>query len=149
MQAAQAEANAAETLYPSLEMGIGLHAGEVVVGNIGSESRAKYGIVGAAVNLTHRIQGQARGGEVVVSESVWRQAGPVLAVQREIRTRLKGIQEPVTLYVVAGFKRFFLIFSTRHLRVRSGPAISRYRPRRCGAPLPDPEDGFSPMKQIY
>jgi class 3 adenylate cyclase len=101
MQAAQTEANAAESQYPSLEMGIGLHAGEVVVGNIGSESRAKYGIVGAAVNLTHRIQGQAKGGEVVVSEAVWRHTGQFLAAQREFQTRLKGIQEPVTLYVVA------------------------------------------------
>ena len=82
-------------------MGIGLHAGEVVVGNIGSESRAKYGIVGSAVNLTHRIQGQAQGGEVVVSEAVRRCVEPFLTVQREFRTRLKGIQEPVSLYVVA------------------------------------------------
>jgi class 3 adenylate cyclase len=101
MQAAQTAANAAEPQYPSLKMGIGLHAGEVVVGNIGSESRAKYGIVGAAVNLTHRIQGQAQGGEVVVSEAVWRHTGQFLSVQREFQTRLKGIQEPVTLYVVA------------------------------------------------
>jgi len=105
MQAAQIEANAAEPQYPSLEMGIGLHAGEVVVGNIGSESRAKYGIVGSAVNLTHRIQGQAQGGEVVVSETVRRHIGQFLAVQREFQTRLKGIQEPVTLYVVAGFNK--------------------------------------------
>lgn len=101
MQAAQVAANAAEPQYPALEMGIGLHAGEVVVGNIGSESRAKYGIVGSAVNLTHRIQGQAKGGEVVVSEAVWRHTGQFLTRQREFQTRLKGIQEPVTLYVVA------------------------------------------------
>lgn len=103
MQAAQTAANVAEPQYPALEMGIGLHAGEVVVGNIGSESRAKYGIVGSAVNLTHRIQGQAHGGEVVVSEAVWRYADRFLAVRREFQTRLKGIQEPVTLYGVAGF----------------------------------------------
>jgi adenylate cyclase len=104
MQAAQAAANAAEPQYPALEMGIGLHAGEVVIGNIGSQSRAKYGIVGSAVNLTHRIQGQAKGGEVMVSEAVRRLATPDLTVTREFQTRLKGIQEPVTLYTVAGLK---------------------------------------------
>jgi class 3 adenylate cyclase len=104
MQAAQAEVNAAEPQYPALQMGIGLHTGEVVVGNIGSESRAKYGIVGAAVNLTHRIQGQARGGEVVVSEAVRRQVEQFLTVQRAFETRLKGIQEPVNLYVVAALR---------------------------------------------
>ena len=67
LQTAMKIENLAEPGYPALHMGIGLHAGDVVVGNIGSESRAKYGIIGSAVNLTHRIQGQAQGGEVVVS----------------------------------------------------------------------------------
>ncbi len=85
-------------------MGIGLHAGEVVVGNIGSESRAKYGIVGAAVNLTHRIQGQAQGGEVVVSEMVFHHSQETLAVSRTFETTLKGIVHPVMLYVVESMR---------------------------------------------
>ena len=85
---------------PPLRMGIGLHAGEVVVGNIGSETRAKYGIVGAAVNLAHRLQAQARGGEVVISEAVYHLVQPEVTITREFEARLKGIQEPVTLYVV-------------------------------------------------
>ena len=124
MQEAQAAANAAVTEYPPLQMGIGLHAGEVVVGNIGSESRAKYGIVGSAVNLTHRIQGQAQGGEVVVSEAVPApRPGPSLAVQREFRTRLKGIQEPVSLLRGGGFKaRMFLILRSS---IPRNPAVVR------------------------
>jgi adenylate cyclase len=82
-------------------MGIGLHAGEVVVGNIGSETRAKYGIVGSAVNLAHRIQAQARGGEVVVSQAVYQLVKPEVRITREFEIRLKGIQDPVTLYAVA------------------------------------------------
>jgi adenylate cyclase len=102
MQAAQEEINLAEARYPALPMGIGIHAGEVVVGNIGSESRAKYGIMGAPVNLTHRIQGQAQGGEVVVSEAVYHYVERELQVKRQFETHLKGIQGPVNLYVVAG-----------------------------------------------
>jgi adenylate cyclase len=71
-----------------------------VVGNIGSETRAKYGIVGAAVNLTHRIQSQARGGEVVISEATYRQIPEEIVVQRSFRTVLKGIHDPSNLYVV-------------------------------------------------
>ncbi len=86
--------------FPPLQMGIGLHAGEVVVGNIGSESRAKYGIMGAAVNLAHRIQAQARGGEVVVSQDMYRLVQNEVTLTREFEVRLKGIKEPAALYAV-------------------------------------------------
>jgi adenylate cyclase len=85
---------------PPLHMGVGLHAGEVVVGNIGSETRAKYGIVGAAVNLAHRLQAQAQGDEVVISEAMYRLVQTDLTLKRQFQARLKGIQEPVNLYVV-------------------------------------------------
>jgi adenylate cyclase len=100
LQTAMETVNLAEPGYPALHMGIGLNAGEVVVGNIGSESRAKYGIIGSAVNLTHRIQGQAQAGEVVVSEMVFHYSQETPAVKRTFETMLKGIAHPVTLYVV-------------------------------------------------
>jgi len=100
MQKAIAAENASEHDAPPLYMGIGLHAGKVVVGNIGSESRAKYGIIGAAVNLTHRIQGQARKGEVVISDAVFHHVETGLTVKKTFEAELKGIAQPVTLYVV-------------------------------------------------
>jgi len=87
---------------PPIHMGIGLHAGEVVAGHIGSESRAKYGIIGSAVNLAHRIQGQARGGEVVISAAVYQMVQAEVNITRKFEVRLKGIQEPVALYVIKG-----------------------------------------------
>jgi class 3 adenylate cyclase len=100
MHLAMENENAAVPGYPPLHMGVGLHAGAVIVGNIGSENRAKYGIIGAAVNLTHRIQGQARAGEVVISEEVYRRAELKPLVLRSFQTHLKGIKYPVHLYVV-------------------------------------------------
>jgi len=102
MQAHMAEINAlsASRGLPTLKMGIGLHAGEVVVGNIGSETRAKYGIVGSAVNLTHRIQAEAHGGEVVLSAAAFDQLAPAPEVTRKFKAHLKGVQQPLTLYVV-------------------------------------------------
>ena len=105
LQGAIEAENLVEPEYPALHMGLGLHAGEVVVGNIGSESRAKYGIIGSAVNLTHRIQGQAQGGEVVVSEMVLHHCEKTVAVKRTFQTSLKGIAQPVTLYVVEDMKK--------------------------------------------
>lgn len=104
MQEAMPEVNAwgATQGLPPLHLGIGLHAGEVVVGNIGSESRAKYGIVGTAVNLTHRLQAEARGGEVVLSQAAYDQLAEPPGVKRSMCCFVKGIQEPLTVYVVEG-----------------------------------------------
>jgi class 3 adenylate cyclase len=95
--------NKAEDL-PELKMGIGLNAGEVVVGNIGSETRAKYGIVGSAVNATQRMQSEAEGGEVVISESVYRATQDQLTIKKSFEAQLKGIQGNVKLYVVEGIR---------------------------------------------
>jgi len=85
---------------PELQMGIGLHVGEVVVGNIGSTTRAKYGIVGAAVNLTHRIQSIAAAGEIVMSEPAYDLLKEIVSAQVQSTVALKGFPEPVHLYAV-------------------------------------------------
>lgn len=88
------------------QTGIGINAGEVVVGNIGSETRAKYGIVGSPVNMTQRIQSQARGGEVVVSHSVYRfieDAGEI-KITRSFTAALKGVSGDTKLYGVERLK---------------------------------------------
>ncbi len=90
---------------PDLAMGIGVNAGEVVVGNIGSETRAKYGIVGSPVNLTQRIQSHAEGGEVVVSESVYHAIADTLDIGRSFQARLKGVEGHATLHVVTGIRK--------------------------------------------
>jgi class 3 adenylate cyclase len=85
---------------PELQMGIGLHVGEVVVGNIGSATRAKYGIVGAAVNLTHRIQSVAAAGEIILSESAYALLKGHVSAQAQPSVELKGVSGPVHLYAV-------------------------------------------------
>lgn len=88
--------------FPQVLTGIGINAGEVVVGNVGSETRAKYGIVGSAVNMTDRIQSRAEGGEVVVSESVYQRISGEMDIKtcRSFTVPLKGIESHTRLYVV-------------------------------------------------
>lgn len=102
MQLAMGEINASggRLGYPPLQLGIGLHAGEAVVGNIGSETRSKYGIVGSAVNLTHRLQAEAQGGEVVLSEAAYLRISPPPPLKRKFQAQLKGLREPMALYVL-------------------------------------------------
>ncbi|MGQ9921009.1 MAG: adenylate/guanylate cyclase domain-containing protein [Desulfobacca sp.] len=102
MQAAMEELNfTGERLgFPALRLGVGVHAGEAVVGNIGSQTRAKYGVVGSAVNLTHRLQGKAGAGEVILSAAAYARIQPQPPVQRTFQAELKGLREPMTLYVL-------------------------------------------------
>jgi class 3 adenylate cyclase len=89
---------------PELRMGVGIHTGEVVVGNIGTESRAKYGIVGSNVNLTARIQATASGGKVVISEQTRDMLGELVTVDADFGVCLKGVGGDKQLYEVAALK---------------------------------------------
>jgi sigma-B regulation protein RsbU (phosphoserine phosphatase) len=80
-----------------LQMGIAVHVGMVVAGNIGSADHVKYGVVGPPVNLTARIQAAAAAGEVLVSAEVVERVGAT-DVGPARRLRAKGFAELVTVY---------------------------------------------------
>lgn len=87
---------------PPVEMGVSLHSGEVVVGNVGSEKRAKYGVVGRAVNVTARIESYSVGGQVLASEHTLRQVRSPVTTVREFEIHPKGIGEPLKVFEVTG-----------------------------------------------
>ncbi|MBN2371677.1 MAG: response regulator [Vicinamibacteria bacterium] len=87
---------------PSLQMGIAVNTGEVVVGNIGSETRAKYGVVGSPVNLTARIESCTLGGQVFISQSCLEAAGADVEVGARMTMDVKGVQDPITFHELLG-----------------------------------------------
>lgn len=87
---------------PQLEMGIGMNSGEVIVGNIGSDSRVKYGIVGAPVNLTQRIQEKAKGHEIMISETLFNYLSDTVTVEGCVEVNIKGLNNAVRLYSISG-----------------------------------------------
>lgn len=95
--------NADEGL-PSVEMGIAVHTGDVVVGNIGSEKRAKYGAVGSHVNLTARIETYTCGGQVLISERTLREAGKDVVTGGSLSVRAKGFPEPIRVHDLLGLE---------------------------------------------
>lgn len=92
----------AEWQLAPLAMGIAVHTGEVVVGNIGSEKRAKYGVVGSAVNLTYRIESYSTGGQVLVSDAVLAALSNQLQITKSFEIQLKGVADPVQIHTISG-----------------------------------------------
>jgi class 3 adenylate cyclase len=85
---------------PPVEMGVSLHSGDVVVGNVGSEKRAKYGVVGRPVNVAARIESYSVGGQVLVSERTLAQVTSPVTTAREFEIHPKGIAEPLKILEV-------------------------------------------------
>lgn len=81
---------------PFVEVGIGLDYGEAFVGNVGERSLYDFTAIGDVVNVASRLQGEAKGGEIVVSgRLVERLASPV---GERIEISLKGKTEPVVAH---------------------------------------------------
>ena len=87
---------------PELEMGIGLNEAEVIVGNIGSSKRSKYTVVGSGVNMASRIESYTVGGQILISESVGREAGEILVVKDRMEVLPKGADSPLVIYDITG-----------------------------------------------
>ncbi len=105
MQASLAELNRGNERQglPRLEMGIAVHTGEVIVGNIGSERRTKYGVVGSAVNHAGRIESFTVGGQVLISDATLRDAGAGARVGERLVVDAKGTREPIVVYDLRGY----------------------------------------------
>ena len=87
---------------PEIEMGIGLNDVEVIVGNIGSSKRSKYGVVGSGVNMTSRIESYSVGGQILISDSVRKEAGDILRIDEQRDVTPKGSEASIRIYEVGG-----------------------------------------------
>ncbi len=87
---------------PVLSMGIGLHTGDVVAGNIGSDQQAKYGVVGEAVNLTARIESLTLGTQLIMSDALREAVGDIVVTGAHRVVRVKGITRALSIWNVRG-----------------------------------------------
>jgi adenylate cyclase len=88
---------------PMLEVGIALHLGEVMYGNIGTQNRLDFTVIGAAVNVASRVEGMCKtlGQRVLLTGEVAQhlQAAPLTPLGEYT---LRGVSAPVSLYAPAG-----------------------------------------------
>ncbi len=83
-----------------LQIGLGVHYGPAVVGLVGSPKRPDYTALGHAVIVSHRLQGLASGGEIVISETVYLATRDVFRSEAGEPVQVKGITELMTPYRV-------------------------------------------------
>ena len=88
---------------PPTRIGIGLHAGEAVCGNIGSEARRQYSITGEVVIIAFRIEqlNKQYGSQLLASAEVVRRAGGMETAESLGPVKVKGLDQPIELYRLA------------------------------------------------
>lgn len=91
---------------PIIEMGVGVHAGVVVAGNMGAEDRLNYTVLGTNVNLASRLCNAAQPGQLLVSEEILKlpDVKTSFYVKQLPPMLFKGFDKPMNVYEVIDFK---------------------------------------------
>ena len=88
---------------PDINVGTGVNTGTCIVGNMGSESRFDYSVIGDAVNLAARLESTAGRADhlkhkTIISRNTMEKLGPDFAVFEIGTIQVKGKKEPITIY---------------------------------------------------
>ncbi|MBP6002427.1 MAG: FHA domain-containing protein [Pyrinomonadaceae bacterium] len=86
--------------YAPVQVGIGLHTGEATIGYIGSEQRSEYTAIGDTVNLAARLEQNAIGGQILLSEATVAASGNIFPVASHEPLTVKNRLQPVDLFEV-------------------------------------------------
>ena len=102
---------------PQIRIGIGLSSGEVVSGNIGSQKRMDYTVIGDGVDISSRLEGVTKeyGCDIVLSEFTYEHCHDKIWVRELDRIRVKGKTRPIRIYELIGDRQTPLSDQTQDL----------------------------------
>ena len=89
---------------PPLAVGMGINTGYVVMGNLGSQKRMNYTVIGDAVNTAARLYNVAKGGQIIISESTWEETQDHFEFRELEPVSVKGKSQPLRTFEVLGRK---------------------------------------------
>jgi adenylate cyclase len=87
-----------------IDVGVGLHTGPLIAGNIGSDRKMEYTVIGDTVNVANRVESlnQKMETNVLITQECYQATGKVFAVRELPRMQVKGKERPLQVYEVLG-----------------------------------------------